>query len=228
MKEKSEQIIELQGLCSKTLSILLDCIYSEKFLFTIENVQEILPAAALLQLDDIRYGCEDFLKAQLDPQNCLGIRKFSEIHNCINLKNSTQEYIYENFSHIVQNSEEFLHLNSTELEELIRSNEIEVTNEQTVYNCVFKWINFEKANREQYISQLLQYVRLPLLSPQFITDVCDEESMIKKSFECRDMLDQAKKFYLRPDCHAEMNDIRFKIRTGSHFKIIFIFVYLKK
>ena len=140
MKEKSEQTIELQGLSSQTLGILLDCIYSEKFMFTIENVQEILPAATLLQLDDIRNGCEDFLRAQLDPHNCLGIRKFAEIHDCINLKGSTQEFIFENFTHIVQNSEEFLHLSATELEELIRSNEIEVANEQTVYNCVFKWI----------------------------------------------------------------------------------------
>lgn len=50
MKEKDLQVIELQGLSSKTMEILLDCIYSEKVCFTIENVQEILPAAALLQL----------------------------------------------------------------------------------------------------------------------------------------------------------------------------------
>jgi len=50
MKEKDLQVIELQGFTSKTMEILLDCIYSEKVGFTIENVQEILPAAALLQL----------------------------------------------------------------------------------------------------------------------------------------------------------------------------------
>lgn len=46
-------VIELQGLTSKTMEILLDCIYSEKVCFTTENVQEILPAAALLQLNGI-------------------------------------------------------------------------------------------------------------------------------------------------------------------------------
>ena len=61
MKEKDLQIIELQGLTSKTMEILLDCIYSEKVGFTIENVQEILPAAALLQLtgnfkENIHFG----------------------------------------------------------------------------------------------------------------------------------------------------------------------------
>jgi kelch-like protein 12 len=63
----------------------------------------------------------------------------------------------------------------------------------------------------------MTYTRLSLLSPQFLTDVCDKEAMIKRSFECRDMLDEAKKFYLRPDCRAEMNGLRFKIRTGWIF-----------
>jgi kelch-like protein 12 len=50
MKEKDLQVIELKGLSAKTMEILLDCIYSEKVSFNIDNVQEILPAAALLQL----------------------------------------------------------------------------------------------------------------------------------------------------------------------------------
>lgn len=222
MKEKGEHVIELQGLSAKTMSILLDFIYSEQFMFTIDNVQEILPAAALLQLNDILVGCEQFLKNQLDPHNCLGILKFAEIHDCKNLKNATQEYIYEHFSHIVQNSDEFLQLKPYELEELIRSNEIEVANEQVVYNCVIKWINGDKKEREKYLANILQHVRLPLLSPQFLTDVCDKEIMIKKSFECRDMLDDAKKFYLRPDCHAEMNDSRYKIRTGKNENLVML------
>lgn len=53
MKEKDLPVIELQGLNTKTMEILLDCIYSEKVSFTTENVQEILPAAALLQLNGI-------------------------------------------------------------------------------------------------------------------------------------------------------------------------------
>ncbi len=223
MKEKDLQVIELQGISAKTMEILLDCIYSDKVIFTMENVQEILPAAALLQLNEIRAGCEEYLKNQLDPQNCLGIQSFAEIHHCLALKNATQEFIYEHFSQVVQNSEEFYQLKPKELEELIRSNEIEVASEEIVYNCVFNWINYDQENREQYLPNLLQHVRLSLLSPQFLTDVCDIEIMIKKSFECRDMLDEAKKFYLRPDCRSEFqNNPRFKLRTGKDEQLVMI------
>jgi kelch-like protein 12 len=83
---------------------------------------------------------------------------------------------------------------------------LKVPNEEVVFNCVFNWINFDKKNREQYLPKLMVYVRLPFLSPQFLTDVCDKEIMIKKSFECRDMLDEAKKLYFRR--RAEMSGIR--------------------
>jgi hypothetical protein len=75
---------------------------------------------------DIKVGCEEFLQNSLDPHNCLGIRQFAELHSCVNLKNATQDYICEHFSQIVQNSEEFFNLKPKELEELIKSDEIEV------------------------------------------------------------------------------------------------------
>ena len=195
MKEKELQVIPIQGISARTMAILLDCVYSEAVDFTIENVQEILPAAALLQLNEIKAGCEDFLKNSLDPHNALGIRQFAELHSCTNLNNACQEYIFEHFSQIVQNSDEFSSMMPKELEELIKSDEIEVANEELVYNCVFNWINFDRKSREEYLPQLMVHLRLPLLSPQFLTDVCDKEVMIKQSFECRDILDEVLDYF---------------------------------
>ena len=42
---------------------------------TEENVQILLPAANLLQLNDVRDACCEFLQRQLHPTNCLGIRR---------------------------------------------------------------------------------------------------------------------------------------------------------
>lgn len=90
-----------------------------------------------------------------------------------------------------------------------------MASEEIVYSCVLNWINFDKKGREQYLPKLMAHVRFPLLSPQFLTDICDKEPMLKKSFECRDMLDEAKRFYLRPDCRAEMNGVRYRMRVGK-------------
>lgn len=46
---------------------------------TEENVQILLPAANLLQLNDVRDACCEFLQSQLHPTNCLGIRRLVDL-----------------------------------------------------------------------------------------------------------------------------------------------------
>ena len=72
-------------------------------------------------------ACGEFLQNKIDPTNCLGIKQFAETHGCTSLKKAAQEYLYHNFASVVQN-DEFLQLKANELEEIIRSDEIEVNN----------------------------------------------------------------------------------------------------
>ena len=60
MKEEFKQEVELHDICSTVMEVLLDFVYTETVHVTVENVQELLPAACLLQLtglclDDIFY-----------------------------------------------------------------------------------------------------------------------------------------------------------------------------
>ena len=44
-------VIELKGFSASVMEILLNSIYGESVTVTIDNVQDILPAASLLQLN---------------------------------------------------------------------------------------------------------------------------------------------------------------------------------
>jgi len=50
LAEKGKSFVDIQGLTASTMDILLDFVYTETVLVTVENVQELLPAACLLQL----------------------------------------------------------------------------------------------------------------------------------------------------------------------------------
>lgn len=76
--------------------------------------------------EEISAGCEYFLKSQLNWHNCLRIRVLAELYKCIDLRNSTEDFINENLSQI-QNSDEFKNQKPNEIEELIKSIEIEVS-----------------------------------------------------------------------------------------------------
>lgn len=51
MVERHMNVIELKGFSSSVMEILLNSIYGEPVTVTSDNVQDILPAASLLQLN---------------------------------------------------------------------------------------------------------------------------------------------------------------------------------
>lgn len=57
----------------------------------------LLPAANLLQLDYVSGVCAEFLKKQLDVSNCLGIKAFADLHNCMELLSTSEEFIKQHF-----------------------------------------------------------------------------------------------------------------------------------
>lgn len=84
----------------------------------------------------VKRACCDFLESQLDPSNCLGIRDFAETHNCLDLMQAAELFSQKHFSEVVQH-EEFMLLSQTEVEKLIKCDEIQVVKLnafQTEYN----------------------------------------------------------------------------------------------
>jgi kelch-like protein 12 len=125
MSERNKTEIELHDIPASVMSVLLDFVYTETVDVSVENVQELLPAACLLQLKGVKQACSEFLQKQLDSTNCLGIRIFAENHSCRDLKDAAEVFCYKHFEEVVH-QEEFLTLQASELETLIKSNEIQV------------------------------------------------------------------------------------------------------
>jgi len=66
----------------------------------------VLVAADLLQLDYVKQACFEFLQKQLDPSNCLGIKVFADLHNCIELLSICEafikkQFLYDNYNLLV-------------------------------------------------------------------------------------------------------------------------------
>ncbi|XP_035677749.1 kelch-like protein 12 [Branchiostoma floridae] len=214
MSEKSQSSVELQGLSPRVMEILLDFVYTETVNVTVENVQDLLPAACLLQLKGVKEACCDFLESQLDPSNSLGIMSFADAHTCQSLRRAAEVHTHRHFSDVVQH-EEFLLLERDDVEKLLKCDEIQVPSEEPVFEALMQWVKHRLEGRKPYLPELLESVRLPLLTPRYITDVVDKEMLIRRSLECRDLVDVAKRFHLRPELRAEMQGPQTKPRTGA-------------
>ncbi|KAF7990310.1 hypothetical protein HCN44_000115 [Aphidius gifuensis] len=194
-EERDQQRIKLQGVDHAALELLVDYVYTAEVQVTEENVQVLLPAANLLQLTDVRDACCDFLQAQLHPSNCLGIRAFADLHGCLELLGHADSYIEQHFSEVVE-SEEFLTLTPQQVAKLICSDRLTVPTEEKVFESVISWVHADLDKRQNVLSQLMEHVRLPLLSQEYLVQRVEEEPLLKENLQCKDYLIEALKYHL--------------------------------
>ncbi|XP_015591764.1 ring canal kelch homolog [Cephus cinctus] len=194
-EERDQERITLQGVDYAALELLVEYVYSAEVHVTEDNVQVLLPAANLLQLTDVRDACCDFLQAQLHPTNCLGIRAFADLHGCLELLGHADSYIEQHFSEVVE-GEEFLTLASQQVAKLICSDRLTVPSEEKVFECVISWVHHDLEKRQDYLAQLMEHVRLPLLSQEYLVQRVEDEPLLKANLQCKDYLIEALKYHL--------------------------------
>ncbi|XP_057311312.1 kelch-like protein 20 [Hydractinia symbiolongicarpus] len=214
LKESAEKTIVLKDVKEDIIELIIDFVYTGNLNVNIENVESILEHATLLQFSEVRKLACTFLEEQLDPVNCVGIRKFVNLHNCTWFLEVVDAFIKRHFMDVI-NSEEFVSMPFDVLRDIISSNKVNVKCEEQVYNCVIKWVKHDPAKRKDYLHDLLAATRLPLLQKHFLTQHVDKEPLIKNDFRSRDLLDEAKNYYLHPENHANLRSPRTVSRHST-------------
>ncbi|MCL4126264.1 UNVERIFIED_CONTAM: hypothetical protein GTU68_008791, partial [Idotea baltica] len=194
-EESRQERITLQDIDGSALQLLIEYVYNAEVLVTENNVQVLLPAANLLQLTDVRDACCDFLQSQLHPTNCLGIRAFADLHGCLELLSIADNYVEQHFTEVIE-CEEFLSLNSQQVGKLISSDRLTTPSEEKVFECVMAWVGAELSARENFLAELMEHVRLPLLSQEYLVQRVEEEPLVKSNSDCKDFLIEALKYHL--------------------------------
>ncbi|XP_037753419.1 kelch-like protein 2 isoform X1 [Chelonia mydas] len=213
MSESRAKRVRIKEVDGWTLRMLIDYVYTAEIQVTEENVQVLLPAAGLLQLQDVKRTCCEFLESQLHPINCLGIRAFADMHACTDLLNKANKYAEQHFSDVIL-SEEFLNLGVEQVCSLISSDKLTIASEEKVFEAVIAWVNHDKDVRQELMARLMEHVRLPLLSREYLVQRVEEETLVKNSSACKDYLIEAMKYHLLPtEQRALMKSTRTRLRT---------------
>lgn len=164
---KKEVDMKHTNISPSTLSIVLDFIYTTEVCVTESTVCDLMQAAMMLQMPHVIEACSTFLEHQLDPTNCIGIRKFAHQYDCLELEKKAKRYILKRFSE-VRHTEEFLTLVLKELTEILKAKEMTVRCESEVYMAVLNWVSHDVDSRGRHLLQLLDNVRLGSIPPEFI------------------------------------------------------------
>ncbi|XP_065651792.1 kelch-like protein 20 [Hydra vulgaris] len=184
MLESGQKVITIHGIKSKTMEMLIEFSYTGVIEINIKNVEELFCGSSLLNIESLQSACVRFLCHQLDSSNCIGIRDFANIYSCTQLERYANRYIHQHFLD-VSNTEEFLNLNVDDLCNLLKNDSLQVRNEEDVYNSVEKWLLHDYTKRLKLFPEVLKYIRIPLLSLEFLESKVFPASFIKANSTCQ-------------------------------------------
>ncbi len=195
MSECHQSKITIQDIEEAALRDLVQFAYTAQVTLTTDNVQALLYAASILQVELVAQACCEFMKTHLHPTNCLGIRAFAEQHGRNELILKADQFTRDHFLAVAK-SEEFLSMSPHHLEALLASNDLNVHSEIEVYEAVMLWVKQEAQTRGEHLTDLLGHIKLPLLPPTFLLETVCKDSLVKSNLKCRDYLDEAKHYQL--------------------------------
>lgn len=162
--EETEVYVDVPSLY---VILILDYAYTGTCKVTAENVEFLLPYADQFDVVGVIQLCCQFLLRELRPHNCLGIFKFAKYYFCGDLEKKGKLYIRQNFSKILKECNEFKSLLHEDLEDILRDDELNVRNEEVVFQAVKTWVEHDLENRKSYIPSLLTCVRFGHISYKY-------------------------------------------------------------
>lgn len=123
-----------------------------------ETIQDVVQAADLLLLTDLKTLCCEFLEGCIAVENCIGIRDFA-LHYCLHhVHYLASEYLETHFRD-VSSTEEFLELTPQKLKEVLSMEKLNVGNERYVFEAVIRWISHDSESRKVRTSECLYFER---------------------------------------------------------------------
>ena len=169
MKERREGIIRLEHVNENVMRDVLEFSRSGTVHITYKNAQhalDLFEAADYFLIPGLKRVAVGSLRRILQPSNCISIYYFAERYPCkevAQLAVTAREYIFANFADVAE-SQEFLQLESTEVERWICCDEIVVSSEEVVFRIILNWIEQEKSERRGKFLELFRHVRLFFIS----------------------------------------------------------------
>ena len=149
--------VELPFMSPKIMQLIIEFAYTNFVPVTVDNVQDLMLAADMLNVTGITQICSDFMSEKLCQKNCIGIWQFTNV--CFNseLRCKAFQYITDHFEEVFP-CKEFRQLTLRELTNILGRDDLNVKTESTVFDAILRWIA-HIPKRKGRIALLLSYVK---------------------------------------------------------------------
>ncbi|XP_008939863.1 PREDICTED: kelch-like protein 10 [Merops nubicus] len=150
--EAGKRVYKIPGTSSEMMRLIIKYAYSGTVPLTTDSVENLITADQFIALGIVGLCCE-FLKSHLSVKNCIGIWRLTDWYNCPDMREAASAFILQHFEEVTKVSAEFLELSVSELKHLIERDELNVRQEDAVFEAILQWIGHDPQNRRRYVTR---------------------------------------------------------------------------
>ncbi len=194
-RETRSKVVPMHGVTAAGLKAIVEYIYTAKIEITDENVEEILPAAHLMQMNDIVEKCANWMTDKMTEINCFSLLKMAEKYNIQSVESAVHDFVVGNFAYISE-TKDFCRISQSVLCKYLSSDTLNTNMDEFVaFKAAKKWIEKNKITDEKVVTGILENVRFANVELDKLSDdiLCD--GMIANNTNCLKMIGEAMKYH---------------------------------
>ena len=200
MKEKEEGVIRLEETSKAVMEDVLEFLYTGHVDINERNAYDLFIRADYLLIPSLKVLSGEVILRSLSLSNCVMNYYFAMKYQWEELQKASRDFIHSNFIAVAE-TEDFLNLNSKQVEEWISSDEIIVKGEEEVFEVVLKWIESGEGRQLNFL-HLFRHIRFIYVPRDYLLNVILLNSFVRDNTDCSNLvLDAMKMVFSRAeDC----------------------------
>ncbi|XP_042529188.1 kelch repeat and BTB domain-containing protein 12 isoform X1 [Dipodomys spectabilis] len=210
--ECTQREVVLHDITAESVSVILNYMYSAALEISNTNVQTVAVAAYFMQMEEVFSVCQKYMMDHMDASNCVGIHYFANQIGAEDLSDQSKKYLYQHFAEVSLH-EEILDIEVHQLLALIKSDDLNISREESILDLVLRWVNHNQELRKEHLVELLKQVRLELINPSFLRQALKRNTMLLCDAGCIDIIQNAFKASKTPQQHPL--NLRYGMETTS-------------
>ena len=220
VKENQNNLVELNEVKCSVLAKVLLFIYTGEINIGAQNAHDLVMVGDYLIIPSLKTKASQFLEESIDVSNCIALELFASQYNCESLKLTAIKHKHQHFDAFVK-SKDFLSLGFEQVKELMCQDELQISEEEEVYEAIITWVRHDLESRECFFPDLLKCLRLFSMSKYSLRMILDKEELVTKNPGCTSILTKGLDFFLFPDLFLGMSlRHRTSIEREEHVVIL--------
>ncbi|XP_066271758.1 kelch repeat and BTB domain-containing protein 8-like [Branchiostoma lanceolatum] len=161
--EANQETINIKDVSKVAMATILDYAYTGCLKTKPDQVQAVMSAARLLQVDFVCRQAAEYMKNHLDLSNCTDVLMYADMLADLKLQEASVSFITSRFNQVALRPS-FLQLSLPLLQSLLNRDDLMTNIEDDIVQAALRWIDFNQEERLQHLPALCKSFRQSFIS----------------------------------------------------------------